>query len=59
MWIDTQTIQPATTLTASTGAMPEQDLDAPAARWVPIATAVLAGIAVVLACGLAVAMNLS
>ncbi len=59
MQVEAQTIQSAATLSAATEAMPKQDLEASAARWVPIATGLLTIIAVLLASGLAVVMNLS
>jgi hypothetical protein len=58
MLIDTQAIQSAATLTAPTDAMPKDDPGA-AARWISIATAILAITAVLLASGLGVLLNLS
>lgn len=59
MLIDTQAIQSAATLTAPTDAMPKDDPGAAAARWISIATAILAITAVLLASGLGVLLNLS
>jgi hypothetical protein len=57
MRIDTQTIRPVATLDATTGAMPEPG--ARAMRWAAVAATVATITAVLLACGLAVVMNLS
>jgi hypothetical protein len=66
MRIDTQTIRPIATFDAATGAMPraaspqtalpQAALDTPVMRWAAIAATFAA---VLLACGLAVVMNLS
>jgi hypothetical protein len=59
MRIDTQTIRPVATFAAASGAMPEPASGARAMRWVAIAATVVTITAVLLACGLAVVMNLS
>jgi hypothetical protein len=70
MRIDTQTIRPVATLDAATGAMPQAALpqtalpqaalpDTPVMRWAAIAATFVTMAAVLLACGLAVVMNLS
>jgi hypothetical protein len=70
MRIDTQTIRPVATLDAATGAMPRAALpqaalpqaalpDTPVMRWAAIAATFVTMAAVLLACGLAVVMNLS
>jgi hypothetical protein len=60
MRTDTRTIQPTTTLSAPSDAMPKHAFGASAARFLPLLATVLAtSTAVLLACGLAVAMNLS
>ena len=57
MRIDTQTFQPIATSGAPTG---ERAFDPRAARWVStVATVLATTTAVLLACGLAVVMNLS
>ena len=53
---DTQTIRPVATLDAVGGTMPQRALGTPAMRW---AATLLTIAAVLLACGLAVVMNLS
>jgi hypothetical protein len=69
MRIDTQTIRPVARLDAATGAMPQAALpqaalsqaasDTPVMRWAAIAATFVTISAVLLACGLAVVMNLS
>ena len=64
MRIDTQTIRPVATLDAATGAMPQAALpqaalETPVMRWAAIAATFVTISAVLLACGLAVVMNLS
>jgi hypothetical protein len=64
MRIDTQTIRPVATLDAATGAMPQAALpqaalETPVMRWAAIAATFVTMAAVLLACGLAVVMNLS
>jgi hypothetical protein len=65
MRIDTQTIRPVATLDAATRAMPQAALpqaalpDTPVMRWATIAATFVTISAVLLACGLAVVMNLS
>ena len=64
MRIDTQTIRPVARLDAATGAMPQAALpqaasDTPVMGWAAIAATFVTISAVLLACGLAVVMNLS
>ena len=63
MRIDTQTIRPVATMDAATGAapqaLPQAVLDTPVMRWAAIAATFVTISAVLLACGLAVVMNLS
>jgi hypothetical protein len=55
MRIDTQTIRPVATLDAA----PQAALDTPVVRWAAIGATLVTIAAVLLACGLAVVMNLS
>jgi hypothetical protein len=64
MRIDTRAIRPIATLDAATraiprAALPQATLGTPAMRWAAMAATLVTIAAVLLACGLAVVMNLS